>query len=153
MSYNCYRVDTQFGNSKDFIEEIERISKSSVIHTLVDAEETIRKNKIDILIVAPCTGNTISKLAYDIIDTPVTVAIKTHLKKEKPVVIGIASSNGLTGNAENIGKLLNRKNYYFIPFRQSNPITKPSTLLFDSSYIIKTLEYALSKEQIQPLIL
>ena len=92
---------------------------------------------LDILIVAPCSGNTISKLANDIIDTPVTMAVKSHLRRNLPVVIAISTNNGLSGNAENIGKLLNRKNYYFVPFRQDNPITKPTSIVFDYTYIIK----------------
>lgn len=153
MSYNCYNINTRFGESSFFIKEIENITQKNIISTLEMAEQSSRKNAFDIFIVAPCTGNTISKLACDIIDTPVTMAVKTHLKNEKPVVISISSNNALSGNAENIGKLLNRKNYYFVPFRQSNPITKPKALVFDSSYIIKTLEYALDNEQIQPMIL
>ena len=107
----------------------------------------------DILIVAPCSGNTISKLAHDIIDGPVTMAVKSHLRNEKPVVIAISTNNGLSGNAENIGKLLNRRHYYFVPFKQDNPITKPRSIVFDPTYIRKTLEYAIEGEQIQPILL
>lgn len=98
-------------------------------------------------------GNTISKLACDIIDTPALVAVKSHLRNEKPVVIAPATINGLSGNAENIGKLLNRRNYYFVPFRQDNPITKPRSIVFDSEYIIKTIKYALEGEQISPILI
>lgn len=98
-------------------------------------------------------GNTISKLACDIIDTPALVAVKSHLRNEKPVVIAVSTINGLSGNAENIGKLLNRKNYYFVPFRQDNPITKPRSIVFDSEYIIKTIKYALEGEQISPILI
>ena len=98
-------------------------------------------------------GNTISKLANDIIDTPVTMAAKSHLRNERPVVIAISTNNALSGNAENIGKLLNRKHYYFVPMKQDNPITKPRSIVFDESYIIKTLEYALEQEQLQPIFL
>ena len=97
-------------------------------------------------------GNTISKLACDIIDTPALVAVKSHFRNERPLVIALASSNGLSGNAENIGKLLNRKNYYFVPFRQDNPITKPRSIVFDPEYIIKTIKYALEGEQISPIL-
>ena len=98
-------------------------------------------------------GNTISKLAYDIIDTPATMDAKSHLRNGFPLVIAPSTNNGLGANAENIGKLLNRRNYYFVPFRQDNPITKPRSIVFDSTYIIKTIEYALDGEQIQPIIL
>lgn len=98
-------------------------------------------------------GNTISKLACDIIDTPALVAVRSHLRNERPLVIAPATINGLSGNAENIGKLLNRRNYYFVPFRQDNPITKPKSVVFDSEYIIKTIKYALEGEQISPILI
>ncbi len=94
-----------------------------------------------------------AKLANDIIDTPATMAVKSHLRNNLPVVIAPSTNNALSGNAESIGKLLNKKNFYFVPFRQDNPITKPRSLVFDSEYIIKTLECALDREQIQPILL
>lgn len=94
-----------------------------------------------------------AKLANDIIDTPATVAAKSHLRNELPIVIAPSTNNGLGANAENIGKLLNEKNYYFVPFRQDNPITKPRSIVFDSELIIKTLEMALDREQIQPILI
>ena len=94
-----------------------------------------------------------AKLACDIIDTPATMAAKSHLRSGNPLVIAPSTNNGLSGNAENIGKLLNRNNYYFVPFRQDNPITKPRSIVFDPDYIIKTLEYALDGEQISPILL
>lgn len=153
MSFNSYYLDTKFGKAKDFRNQIKEITGKDIIHTIKDAEPIGPKNMFDILIVTPCSGNTISKLANDIIDTPVTMAVKSHLRNEKPVVLGISTNNGLSGNAENIGKLLNRKHYYFVPFRQDNPITKPRSTVFDPNYIIKTLECALDKEQIQPILL
>lgn len=153
MSFNSYNLDTKFGRAKDFIKEIEEITENSIINTIPLAEPIGPKHLFDILIIAPCSGNTISKLANDIIDTPVTMAVKSHLRNNKPVVIAISTNNALSGNAENFGRLLNRKNYYFVPFKQDNPITKPNSLVFDPKYIIKTLEYALDKEQIQPIIL
>ncbi len=153
MSFNSYNLDTKFGKARDFIEKIESITKKKVIHTIVDAEPIGPKKMFDILIVAPCTGNTISRLACDIIDTPVTMAVKSHLRNLRPVVIGISTNNALSGNAENIGRLLNRKHYYFIPVRQDNPITKPNSLVFDTSYIKWTLEEALDGKQIQPFLI
>lgn len=94
-----------------------------------------------------------AKLANDIVDTPAIMACKSHLRNQSPLVIAPSTNNGLSGNAINIGKLLNMKNYYFVPFRQDNPITKPSSVVFDSEYIIRTLEYALDGEQIQPILL
>ena len=153
MSFNSYNLDSKFGKAKDFIEKIENITQNKIIHTIQDAEPIGPKKMFDILIVAPCSGNTIAKLANDIIDTPVCMAVKSHLRNNRPVVIAISTNNALSGSAENIGKLLNRKNYYFVPFKQDNPITKPNSLVFDAKYIIKTLEYALDNEQIQPLLL
>ena len=105
------------------------------------------------MIIAPCSGNTMAKLACDIIDTPAVMAAKSHLRNNLPLVIAPSTNNGLSGNAENIGKLLNRKNYYFVPFKQDNPITKPRSIVFDPEYIIKTIEYALEGEQISPILL
>lgn len=153
MSYNSYNLDTKFGKADNFIDEIEDITGHKIISTIPAAEPVGPKKMFDILIIAPCSGNTIAKLAHDIIDTPVTMAVKSHLRNEKPVVIAISTNNALSGAAENIGRLLNRKDYYFVPFKQDNPITKPRSIVADFSYIKRTLEYALEKEQIQPIIL
>ena len=153
MSEISYTTDTRYGNSKDFINDIEKITSSKILHTIQEVELLGSKNELDILVVAPATGNTIAKLANDITDEVSLIAIKAHLKKEKPVVIAISTNNGLSGAGQNIGKLLNRRNYYFVPFRQDNPITKPRSLAFDTSYLIKTIEYALEGEQIQPILL
>jgi len=153
MSFNSYNLDTKFGKAKDFIEEIEEITEKKIIHTIQDAEPIGPKKMTDIMIIAPCSGNTMAKLACDIIDTPATMAAKSHLRNNRPLVIAASTNNGLSGNAENIGKLLNRKNYYFVPFKQDNPITKPRSIVFDSEYIIKTLEYALEGEQISPILI
>ena len=144
MSYNAYEKDTKFGRASDFIDEIEEMTNNKIIHTLQDAEPIGPKKLTDIMVVAP---------ACDIIDTPATMAVKSHLRNNNPVIIAPSTNNGLSGNAENIGKLLNRKNYYFVPFRQDNPITKPRSIVFDAEYICKTIEYALKKEQIQPILL
>lgn len=98
-------------------------------------------------------GNTIAKLANGIIDNAATMAVKSHLRNGNPVVIAISTNDGLSGSAENIGKLLNRNHYFFVPFRQDNPITKPRSLVFDNNLIIKTLENALDREQLQPILL
>ena len=137
----------------DFIEKIENLTKKKIIHTIQDAEPIGPKHLTDILIIAPCSGNTIAKLANSITDTPALMAAKSHLRNEKPIVIALSTNDGLGANAQNIGKLLNRNKYYFVPFRQDNPITKPRSLVFDPKYIIKTLEQALDNEQIQPILL
>lgn len=152
MSFNTYQMDTKFGNSKDFIKQIEDITKDRIIHTIQGAEPIGPKNLTDIMIVAPCSGNTIAKLANGITDTPVLMAVKSHLRNSNPVVLAISTNDGLSGSAANIGTLLNRTNYFFVPFRQDNPITKPRSLVFDAEYIIPTLEAALEREQLQPII-
>jgi dipicolinate synthase subunit B len=111
------------------------------------------KKMTDIMIIAPCTGNTIAKLVNGITDTPVTMAAKSHLRNNNALVIAVSTNDALSGNASNIGTLLNRNNYFFVPLRQDNPITKPRSLVFDPEYLVKTLEYALEKEQIQPILL
>lgn len=152
MSFNSYQLDTKFGKAQDFINEIEDITGKEIIHTIQGAEPIGPKKLTDIMVIAPCSGNTISKLAYDIIDTPATMAAKSHLRNNRPIVIAVSTNNGLGANAENIGKLLNRKNYYFVPFRQDNPITKPRSIVADFDMIIKTIEYALEGEQITPIL-
>ncbi len=153
MSENSYTMDTKFGKAEDFINEIENITGTKLLHTIQEVEPLGPKDMLDILVVAPATGNTMAKLANDIIDGPATMAVKSHLRRERPVVMAISTNNGLSGAGENIGKLLNRKHYYFVPFKQDNPITKPRSIVFDPSYLIKTIEYALDDEQIQPILL
>ena len=153
MSYSSYKMDTKFGKAQDFINKIEVITGKKIIHTIQEAEPIGPKALTDIMVVAPCSGNTMAKLACDIIDTPATMAVKSHLRNNLPVVIAPSTNNGLGANAVNIANLLNRKNYYFVPFRQDNPITKPRSIVFDSEYIIKTIEYALDNEQIEPILL
>ena len=153
MSDNAYKLDTKFGKAIDFIDEIEEITSKKIIHSIQDAEPIGPKRLTDIMIIAPCSGNTMAKLACDIIDTPAMMAAKSHLRNGLPLVIAPSTNNGLSGNVENIGKLLNRRNYYFVPFRQDNPITKPRSIVFDSEYIIPTIELALQNKQISPILL
>ncbi len=153
MSYNSYELDTKFGKAKEFIDKIENITGKKIIHTIQDAEPIGPKHLTDIMIIAPCSGNTIAKLANGITDSPALMATKSHLRNNNPLVIAISTNDGLSGSAENIGKLLNRNNYYFVPFRQDNPITKPRSLVFDPNSIVRTLELALDNEQIQPILL
>lgn len=153
MSYNSYNLDTKFGKASDHIDKIKQITGKDIIHTIQEAEPIGPKKMTDIMLICPCSGNTIAKLANGITDTPVAMATKSHLRNQRPVVIGISTNDALSGSAENIGKLLNRRHYYFVPFRQDNPITKPTSLVFDSKMIIETIEKALEAEQIQPIIL
>ncbi len=153
MSYNSYNFDTRFGKANDFIKQIEDITGEKIIHTIQDAEPIGPKKMTDVMVIIPATGNTIAKLANGITDTPVLMATKSHLRNNKPVVIAISTNDALSSSAENIGKLLNRKNYYFVPFKQDNPITKPRSIVCDFDYLIRTIESALDGEQIEPIIL
>lgn len=153
MSFNAYNIDTRFGKATDLVAEIEDITKHKVVNSFVEAEPFGPKNVVDIMVIAPCTGNTLAKLANGITDTPALMAAKSSLRNGNSLVLGVSTNDGLSNNAANIGKLLNTKNIYFIPFRQDNPITKPNSLVFDSNYIIKTIEVALNKEQLQPVLI
>ena len=118
-----------------------------------DAERIGIKHLTDIIIVAPATGNTIAKLAVNIADTPALVAVKSHLRNNLPVVIAPSTNDGLGNNLIHIGTLINKKNYYFVPFRQDNPILKSYSIAFDPNYIIRTIEHALDGKQLEPLLL
>ena len=151
MSYYAYYVCKKFENK--YIEKIENITNQKIVHTIKDAELLPKKVNCDLMIIAPTTGNTIAKIANSISDTPITIAIKSHIKNKRPLVIFIYTNDGLSSNACNIGTLLNRKHIFFVPFRQENPITKPYSLSSDPEYIINTIKYALKGEQIEPIIL
>ena len=153
MSDNSYTLDTKFGKATDIVKQVEDITGKKIINTIQGAEPIGPKKLTDIMLIAPCSGNTIAKLANGIVDNAATMAAKSHLRNGNPLVIAISTNDGLSGSAENIGRLLNRTNYYVVPFRQDNPITKPRSLVFDSNYIIKTLEEALNRKQIQPILL
>ena len=139
MSYNAYETDTRFGNAQDHIRRIEEICGNKIIHTLTGAEPIGPKKLIDALIIAPCTGNTLAKLANSIADTPVTLAAKAHLRNNRPVVIAISTNDALSGSAENIGKLMNMRNIFFVPFGQDDFVGKENSsflLDFIKSYFL-----------------
>lgn len=150
MSFDAYNIDTKFGKAKDFIKQIEDITLKKIIHT---NEEIENLEEADFMIICPCSGNTIGKLTAGIMDSPVLKIARKILRGEKNLILGIATGDGLSTNAENIGKLLNRKNIYFIPFRQDNPITKPRSLSFDYKYLLDTILYSINQEQVQPILL
>ena len=153
MSFNAYNITTRFGKSYEFVKEIEEITNHKVINTFVEVENTFLKDRLNILIIAPCTGNTLAKLANGIFDTPVLLSAKYNFRNGKNLIIGVSTNDGLSTNAINIGKLLNTKSVFFIPFRQNNPITKPNSLMFDYKYLESSIEKALNNEQVQPLLL
>lgn len=153
MSKILYTTDTRFGKAKDFIKQVEAICERSIIHDIKEAEPIGPKNMLDIIVIAPCTGNTLSKLANGITDTPVTMATKAHLRNNKPVVIALATNDALGASAKNLGLLLNTKNIYFVPLRQDDPIKKYNSLVCDFTKIKDTIEAALSGRQLQPVFL
>lgn len=153
MSFNKNNLDTSTEKVNEYIEEIKKICKKGIINTIQEAESIGTEHLTDIMIVAPASGYTIAKLAVNIIDTTATMAVTSHLRNNLPVVIAPYAIDGLGSNLIHIASLLNRKNYYFVPFMQPNPISKPYSITFDSNYIIRTLECALDGEQISPLLL
>lgn len=152
MSEIVYSTDTRFGRAADLIHTVEELTKEKVIHDIAAAEPIGPKNLLDIIVVSPCTGNTISKIALGVTDTPVTMAVKAHLRNNKPVVLAIATNDALGATAKNIGLLHNTKNIYFVPYRQDDPYSKNNSLVCDFSLISETVEAALKGEQIQPVI-
>jgi len=152
MSENAYKTDTRFGKAKDFVEEIEKITGKPVLAEIEKVEPIGPKKYFDVLLIAPCTGNTLSKLANGITDTAATMAAKASLRNNIPVVINLSTNDGLSGSAKNLGTLLNTKNVYFVPLSQDDPIKKPTSLVADFGKIKDTLIKALNNEQIEPLI-
>ena len=153
MSYNSAGLSTRFGTAQDNIDKLESVAGRSVIKSIVDAEPIGPKKMCDVMVVAPCTANTLAKLALGITDTPVTMAVKSHLRNGLPVVVAISTNDALAGCAKNIGILQNYRNYYFVPYKQDNFEKKPNSIVADFELIPQTVEQALAGKQIQPLIL
>lgn len=153
FSQNSYTTDSRFGTAKDYIQAAMELCGAAPIHTIPQAEPIGPKKMLDALVIAPCTGNTLAKLAHSIADGPVTMAAKSHLRNGRPVLVAVSTNDGLAGAAENIGKLMGRKHYYFVPFRQDDPVRKPTSLVADFSQIPLALEYALEGKQLQPVLL
>lgn len=147
MSDNAYSTDTRFARAEDIRKRVHDITGREIIHTVVDAEPLGSGIRLDALIICPCTGNTLSKIANGITDTPVCMASKAHLRNDNPLVIALASNDGLSANLKNISTLLSRKNVYFTPMRQDEPILKPHSLVADFELVEITLEYALAGKQ------
>lgn len=153
MSFNAYDTDTRFGKATEHINRIEAACKKEIIHTLTQAEPIGPKGLIDALIIAPCTGNTLAKLANSIADTPVTLAAKSTLRNKKPVIIAVSTNDALGGSAKNIGLLMNMKNIYFVPFGQDDAHKKPCSCVAYFEKIEDTLKMALESTQIQPVLI
>lgn len=153
MSYVAYETDTRFGRAVDFRDRAIEISGHNIIHTIVDAEPIGPKSLLDVLVIAPTTGNTLAKLANGINDTPVTMAAKAHLRGGKPLVIAVSTNDALSASAQNIGKLLNTKNIYFVPMKQDDTDNKPNSIVADFNLVLPAVKAALEKRQLQPIFL
>ena len=145
--------DSRFGPAQEHIDRVTAICKRPPFRSIPEVEPIGPKKLLDALIIAPCTGNTLAKLAHSIADSPVTMAAKSHLRNGRPVIIAVSTNDALAGAAENIGRLLVRKNYYFVPFGQDDPEKKPTSIVADFSKIPETLKLALEGKQIQPILL
>lgn len=151
MNDSVYTTDTRFGKAADTVRTVETLCRRSVIHTIADAEPIGPTIRPDMLVVAPCTGNTLAKLAVGITDSPVTMAVKAQLRSDRPVVIALATNDALSANLKNIGTLMSRKNIYFVPMKQDDPEKKPYSLVCDFSLLEKTMALAAEGKQIMPI--
>ena len=152
MSDTAAETDTRFGTAAEHIRRLMDLTGHRVITTIAEAEPLGPKEPLDALLIAPCTGNTMAKLAHGITDSSVTMAAKAHLRNGRPLVIAFSTNDGLSGSAENIGRLLNRKHVYFVPFGQDDPEKKPRSLQADFSLLGETMEAALRGGQLQPIL-
>ncbi len=152
MSEMSYNTDTRFGAAEDFQTQVKDITGNDIIHTVKDAEPIGPKGFLDLLVVLPCTGNSLAKIAGGIADTSVTMAVKAHLRNQRPVVIAVSTNDGLGTAAKNIGALLNSKNMYFLPFNQDDCVNKPCSLVADFDKLQDTILAAFEGKQLQPLL-
>lgn len=152
FSHAAYTMDSRFGTAQEHIDRAAQICGQAPLHTIVQVEPIGPKKLLDALVIAPCTGNTLAKLAHSIADGPVTMAAKSHLRNGRPVLLAVSTNDALAGAAENIGRLLARKNYYFVPFGQDDPEKKPTSMVADFSRVLPALEAALNGRQLQPML-
>ncbi len=145
--------DTRFGGAAELLERVRALTGREPLRTIPDVEPVGPKKLLDALVIAPATGNTIAKLAHGVTDSAVTMAAKAHLRNDRPIILAVSSNDGLSAGAKNIGELLVRKNYYFVPFGQDNASAKPTSLVADFSRLPETVDAALRGRQIQPLLL
>ncbi len=151
VSENVFSTDTRFGKAEELQRKLKELTGRDVIHTVVDAEPIGPKNLLDALVICPCTGNTLAKMAQGITDTAVSMAAKAHLRSDKPLVIALASNDALSANLKNIATMLNRKCVYFVPMFEDDPDKKPHSLIADFSLLLPTLSAALDGKQIQKI--
>ncbi len=152
MSEISYNTDTRFGKAEDFRRQVKEITGNPIIKDVRDAEPIGPKGLLDLLVVLPCTGNSLAKIAGGIADSSVTMAVKAHLRNQRPVLIAVSTNDGLGTAAKNIGALLNNKYLYFVPFRQDDYIKKPNSLVADFPKLIDAVDAAFRGEQLQPLL-
>lgn len=152
MSEISASTDTRFGNASDFVSHIETVTGKKIISSIKDAEPIGPRSLLDLLIIAPCTGNTLGKMACGVTDTSVTMAAKAHLRNNKPIVLAISTNDGLGTSAKNIGILANAKNIFFVPYGQDDPVGKPKSIVAYMDLLIPTTKMALEGTQIQPVI-
>lgn len=152
MSENVYMTDTRFGSAEEFKNTVTKITGNNIIHTIPDAEPIGPTKMLDLLIVAPCTGCTLAKICYGITDTAVSMAVKSHIRNARPVLIAVSTNDGLAGSAKNIGQILNYKHFYMVPFRQDDCDKKPNSLVADMTQMKQAAQYALEHKQLQPLL-
>ena len=153
LSEAAYATDSRFGTAEHWKRKLEEICGCPPLHLISQVEPIGPKGLLDILVIAPCTGNTLAKLAHSIADGPVTMAAKSHLRNGRPVLVAVSTNDGLAGAGENIGRLLARKHYYFVPFGQDDPLKKPTSLIADFTQIPQAMEGAMAGQQIQPMLL
>ncbi len=153
MSQTAYETDTRFGKAADWVARVEKITGREVLHTIVQAEPIGPKGLVDAMVVCPCTGNTLSKIAAGITDTPVTMAVKSSLRIGIPVVLCCATNDAMAASGPNLLRLLNTKNVYLVPLRQDDPVKKPVSLVADFSLLPRTIALALEGRQLQPVFL
>lgn len=152
MSENVYATDTRFGRAQDWISQAEAICGQPVIHTIAQAEPIGPKKLLDLLVIAPCTGNTLGKLACGIYDTAPTLAMKSHRRNGGPVLLAVSTNDALAASAQNIGRLMNQKGIYFVPFEQDDFSGKPASCVADFGKILPAVQAALEGRQLQPVI-
>jgi dipicolinate synthase subunit B len=153
MSYNSSGLSTRFGTSEEMRGTMEETCGQPIINTIAAAEPIGPKKQLDVLVIAPCTGNTLGKLANGITDTAVTLAAKAHLRNGRPVIVAVSTNDALAASGENIGRLMNRKHFYFVPYRQDDPYKKETSLVADFKRIPATIEAAIDGRQVQPVVL
>ena len=153
ISEKSAETDSRFGPAHEFIREMERICDKRVIDTIPKAEPIGPKKLLDVLVIAPCTGSTLSRLANGMSDTSVTMAAKAMWRNGRPVVVAVSTNDGLAGSAKNIAALLDKKHVFFVPYRQDDPVGKPTSLVADFALINDTVDAALQGRQLQPLLL